>query len=152
MTGIVFYRHLMMKAYLIFISVMLFVQCKHLDKTASTASLENTYWRLSEVDGKPIVTPENSKEVHIVLTTEDSTYRLKGYAGCNGIGGNYTRSGSNISFTVVSTKMFCTEGMEVENFLIGALAKTNHFKISGETLSLYHGDTFLTKFESVYFK
>jgi heat shock protein HslJ len=98
------------------------------------------------------VTPENGKEVNIVLTKEDSTYRLKGYAGCNSIGGSYTRSDNNITFTVMSTKMFCDEGMEIENFLIGALEKTNHFKISGDTLSLYHGDTFLAKFESVYFK
>ena len=55
-------------------------------------TLENTYWKLSEVNGNPVITPEGSKEVHFILTAKGDQKNIKGFAGCNSITGSYTLS------------------------------------------------------------
>jgi heat shock protein HslJ len=134
---------------LILLSILL-PSCKPAEKAGSTASLENTYWKLARMDGKPVMTPENEKEVHIVLTKEGDNRSLKGFAGCNSIGGNYSTESNKISFTVISTKMFCESRMDVENFLLTALNSADQYTVKGETLELYQGYKLLAAFESVY--
>jgi heat shock protein HslJ len=114
-----------------------------------TASLTNTYWKLSEMNGKPVRTPENAKEVHIKFVGDGK--RLQGFAGCNGVGGNYTLGKNNkINMRMISTQMYC-ERMEVENFLSDAVTKADNYRIEGEKLFLMQGKKPLAQFESVYF-
>jgi len=139
-------------AFLLSLLVVLMVQCKSSKTTTMNtpaATLENTYWKLAEMNGQPVITPQDAKEVHMVLGPEQ---RVKGFAGCNSIGGNYTLNGTSIKFTTISTKMFCQDRMDVENFLLNTLTKANTFKINGETLELYEGNTLLTTFRAVYLK
>ncbi|HYG18331.1 MAG TPA: META domain-containing protein [Ohtaekwangia sp.] len=126
-------------------------QCKPTQNTTSVANLENTYWKLSEINGKPVTTAEGVKEVYMVLGKEGSEQRLKGFGGCNNMGGSYTLSGNTIKFIVISTKMAC-DRMDIENFFFNALSRADRYLIKGETLELYQGETFLTRFESVYLK
>lgn len=120
--------------------------------SASTATLENTYWKLAEMNGKPLTTPADAKEVHIVLTNEGDSKRIKGYAGCNSLGGSYTLSGNEIKFIAITTKMMCVDRMDVEDYLLKALSSANRYKIIGETLELYQGDALVARFQSVYLK
>ncbi|HPM32147.1 MAG TPA: META domain-containing protein, partial [Chryseolinea sp.] len=99
-----------------------------------------------------VLTPADSKEIHIILTTVDSEQRLKGFAGCNAIGGNFRTNGNEIHFTVISTKMFCHNRMEIENYLTSALSKAQTYSIEGEALSLYQGKEKLITLQAVYFK
>jgi len=126
-----------------------FVQCKSTESTGSTAHLENTYWKLAEMNGMPVETPDNAREVHIVLSAEKDEKHVKGFGGCNGLGGSYTVEGNKIKFQVLSTKMFC-DRMEVENYLTKALGDADTYQIKGETLELFQGNTFLIRFNSVY--
>jgi len=128
---------------------LVLLQCKSADNTASTARLENTYWKLAEMNGMPVETPENAKEVHIILSAEKEEKRVKGFGGCNGLGGSYSVDGNKIKFQVLSTKMFC-DRMEVENYLTKALGDADTYVIKGETLELFQGNTFLIRFNSVY--
>jgi heat shock protein HslJ len=145
----------MKKIFAILVPVLaaLLFSCSPSKKTAtskSTASLENTYWKLSEAGNKPVITPVNAKEVHIKFVAEGK--RFQGFAGCNTLGGSYGTSGTNnIQILAISTKMACKDRMELENFLTEALSKTNTYKINGEKLFLYHDNILLAKFESVYF-
>ncbi len=141
----------MNKITLLFAILTLF-QCKSTQNDVSTATLENTYWKLSEMNGKPLVTPADTKEVHMILTSIDNEKRVKGFAGCNNMGGNFTLEGNKIHFTIFSTKMFCQERMDVEDFFTKALSKAEAYIIKGEELSLYQGETKLITFQSVYFK
>ena len=134
---------------LVFIALF---NCKPTEKNVSTATLENTYWRLSEVNGKPVTTPADSREVHIILSKDGTETRLKGFGGCNNMGGSYKVEENKISFTVISTKMMCEGRMETEDFLFSVLNKADNYKIKGETLELYQGDEKLTVFQSVYLK
>ena len=142
-----------MKNLLLMFSFLALLHCKPTEKNMSTATLENTYWKLLKVNSKPLVTPADAREVHMILTREGSDTRLKGFAGCNNMGGSYTVNGDAIKFTVISTKMMCSpDRMAPENFLFSVLNSADHFKIKGERLELYQGDKLLTVFESVYLK
>jgi heat shock protein HslJ len=136
---------------LLFFALVLFLQCRSAENNSSVANLENTYWKLAEMNGMPVMTPENAKEVHFVLSSEGNEKRIKGFAGCNGLGGNYTVDGNKIKFTTMTTKMAC-DRLDVENFLTKTLESATTYKINGETLELYEGDTLLATFQSVYLK
>jgi heat shock protein HslJ len=142
-----------MRFTLAIITIAFLGQCKPTEtKTTSAANLENTYWKLTEINGEPLSTPENGREVHIVLTKEGNEGKLKGFAGCNNMGGSYSITDGKIKFTVISTKMMCEDRMDIENFLLGVLNNADNYIIEGENLKLYEGRTFLANFQSVYFK
>jgi heat shock protein HslJ len=134
------------------IALLLLLCCKPPEKSMRTATLENTYWKLSEMNGQPVITPEGDREVHIILAKDGAETRLKGFAGCNNMGGSYSLRENSIKFTVISTKMMCSERMDIENFLFSALEKADRYEINGETLQLYQGNKLLIVFESVYLK
>lgn len=141
-----------MKNVFMLLMVLLFTQCKTVQTAGtSTATLQNTYWKLAEMNGMPVITPPGAKEVHFILTSEGG---IKGFAGCNSLGGSFTRdSDSNkIKFTTITTRMMCSERMDIENYLTSVLSNTDSYKINGEILELYQDNTFLAKFESVYLK
>lgn len=139
-----------MKRLFVALIIVFLACCKPTEKTTSVAHLENTYWKLSEMNGMPVITPADAKEVHMVLASSDGEKTLRGFAGCNGLGGTYTVDGDRIKFTTITTRMFCESRMDVENFLTNVLQQADHYAIKGETLELYEGNTFLAKFDSVY--
>ena len=63
---------------------------------ASTAQLENTYWKFMTLEGKAIESPEDARELHIVLNSENQ--RVTGFPGCNRMMGSYKLNGDKISF------------------------------------------------------
>ncbi len=141
-----------MKNIVILLLAFTLLHCKSAQQNVSTATLENTYWKLAEMNGNLVVTPADAKEVHIILTSVDSEKRLKGFGGCNAIGGNFRTKGNQINFTVISTKMFCESTMEVEYYVTNALSKAQTYSIDGETLSFYNGTEKLITLQAVYFK
>lgn len=111
--------------------------------------LINTYWKLEELDGKAVTTPEDQREAHMVLVGEES--RVRGNAGCNNFFGTYQVEGDSLSFSQVgATMMACLEGMETEAGFLAALGAADRYEISGAMLSLYEGDKLLAKFEAVH--
>ena len=137
-------------------AVAILVQCKSskpATATQATASLLNTYWRLAEMNGEPVQTPAGVREVHIILTVSDQENRIKGFAGCNNLGGSFKQDGKKISFSAFSTKMMCAPAqMKIEDFLFQALTATDNYELKGETLSLMEGQTQLATFQAVYLK
>ncbi|HEY9005334.1 META domain-containing protein [Ohtaekwangia sp.] len=136
---------------ILFFALLISFQCKTAQNNESMAHLENTYWKLADINGMPVETPDGSKEVHFVLSSEGGEKRIKGFAGCNSLGGNYTQDGNKIKFTTITTKMAC-DRLDVENFLTKTLDSADNYKINGETLELYEGNTLLATFHSVYLK
>jgi pentapeptide MXKDX repeat protein len=112
------------------------------------STLQNTYWKLSKINGKQVITPENMKEIHIMFANDGKSF--KGFAGCNGLGGDY-KLGDHQSITIsaISTKMYC-ERMADENFLTNAISKAGRYRIKGEKLLLFQGKELLASFDAVY--
>lgn len=139
--------------FVILLSACLFTQCKSSTATGSSnATLENTYWKLAEMNGMPVITPADSRDVHFILTKTENQNQLKGFAGCNTLAGSYTVEGVKISFTTITTRMFCEGKMEVENYFTKTLSDATAYKINGNVLELYQGETFLARFDAVYLK
>jgi len=118
----------------------------------STAQLENTYWKLSTLNNAPVEMPEGTRELHLVLNSENA--RLNGFSGCNTFMGTYTLEGPKISFSrVAGTMMACAGDMAIERKFHEMLGQVTRWKISGETLQLTDSDgTVLATFESRYMK
>lgn len=113
------------------------------------AALQNTYWKLIELDGKPVQTPANSREAHIILSTERSS--THGHAGCNNFFGNYTSTSDTLTFSALgSTMKACPEGMDTEQAFLQALGETTRYEISGQFLTLFAKDRTLARLEAIY--
>ena len=117
----------------------------------SSAALENTYWKLIEVDGHPAQVLPSEREAHLLLLDGHAS----GGSGCNKLMGSYTHSAPSTLHIgpVASTRMACPpEMMAQETALVTAFERTTRYRIAGETLDLLDGDTVLARFEARYFK
>jgi len=114
----------------------------------SSAPLENTYWRLARLGGKPVPVVASKREPHFVLNGK--TKRIVGSGGCNRFMGNYQQSGNRLTVEKVGmTFMACPEGMEAERDFVAALEQVRSWKILGEHLELFDGNGgFLARFEA----
>jgi putative lipoprotein len=122
--------------------------------TASTAKLEETYWKLTSLTGQAQLVPiaDNQKEAQITLHKQGT--KMMGTAGCNRLFGTYKVTSSQLKFTGVGgTMMACPEPlMKQERNFIAALKATTGFRIRGEELELLAGTKVVAKFHSVYLR
>ncbi len=128
-------------------SVLLLFSCSSSKKSGSKNSpLAGTFWKLTYAGNTPYNPPPGVRLVSMMLN--DSTKNISGFLGCNNLAGNYMLSGKDgITFTVISTKMACqAEAMKIENEFSQALSKANKYKLEGDRLALFDGDTFIAAF------
>src|SRR5262245_16735738 len=100
------------------------------------AQLENTYWKLVELNGKPVVATSRRREPHMRLSPEAKT--LQGSGGCNAMRGVYQLDGARLRFTqIATTRMACPDPyMGQESAFLKVLEATDSFKLSGDKLEL----------------
>ena len=133
-----------------FVLLLLIVQCKPTQVSKSRSSLENTHWRLSEMNGNPIITLEGSRDVYFMMTTQQGQKQITGFAGCNSLTGGYTLSDDKVKFVIATTKMMCPpEQMDVEDFLVKVLTSATSYRIEGDVLELLEGQTALADFKAI---
>jgi heat shock protein HslJ len=102
----------------------------------SSAPIEDIYWKLAEINGKPVIRDGNvAKEAYMMLNKAEK--RLQGNAGCNTISGPYQLSdGNKITLgNIISTKMACP-AMDVETQFLQALQTADTYSRFGDTLLL----------------
>ncbi|WP_310380108.1 META domain-containing protein [Flavobacterium sp.] len=144
---------------LLLLQILLVFSCTSSKSNVSSAmankpnsSLTETYWRLSELMGQPIVREDNKKEIFMIIKLKDN--RVHGFSGCNTFNGMYSLPGeTRISFTkFASTLMACID-MSKENELLEVFEKVDNYAIQGNTLSLNKARMApLAKFEAVLMK
>lgn len=109
------------------------------------ASLEDTHWKLLEVGGQAARAQAGEREAYLLLLDGLAS----GGSGCNKLMGRYT-VGARSQLTLgpmASTRMACTpELMAQESALHAAFARTNSYRIDGNTLELRDGDSVLARF------
>jgi putative lipoprotein len=116
-----------------------------------TATLTNTFWALTWVDGHDLGEPRPEREMHLFL--DPFSDKLRGFGGCNEFFGHYDSSGTALHFSGLgATKMHCQGFMQTETALMNALEQTTTWKLAGDTLEFYDSqETMIAKFESRYF-
>jgi heat shock protein HslJ len=117
---------------------------------ASTAQLLNNYWKLTRLGDQVITTPQETREVHFVLHSENQ--RVTGFSGCNSLMGSYVLDGNELKFDQVGgTLMACTGDMALEREFLAMFGDVSRWQIEGETLELQDaGGKPLAVFESRY--
>lgn len=108
----------------------------------STATLENTYWKLLRLGDQAVQVEDNAREPHLILRVdEDGGRAVSGFAGCNGLAGSFTLEGEHIAFPqLASTLRACATGMDTEQAFHEALAAARRWAIRGEQLTLSDAD------------
>jgi len=121
--------------------------------TTPKMEMQETYWKLTELMGKPVVMNESmKKEIHIILKKEEN--RVQGFSGCNTIMGKYElKEGNRISFSgMASTLMACPDlATEAEfNKMLGTI---DNYSINGNTMTLNKAKMApMARFEAVVMK
>jgi heat shock protein HslJ len=102
---------------------------------AFRASVSGVDWELVELQGQTAPTGAGGRRA--TMRFEADTARVGGFAGCNRYGGTYTLDGSSLRFgPLISTKMACNEGMELEVRLTSALQTTRQYELTSTQLRL----------------
>jgi len=116
----------------------------------STAQLLNTYWKLTQLGDQVISTPQDAREVHFVLHSENQ--RIAGFSGCNQMMGAYMLNGDELRFDRMGgTMMACVSNMDLERKFLGMFSQVAGWEIRGETLQLLDANRKpLATFESRY--
>jgi len=120
--------------------------------TMSTAELFNTYWKLTEIDGEPVVTMPGQREMKLTLHVEEN--KVNGFGGCNSFFGTFTHDVGTIKFgPLAATRKFCAESMDQESQFFKLLSEVANYTITGQVL-LFNDDDGkpVLKLEAVYLK
>lgn len=120
------------------------------DSAKPQASLTNTYWKLTQLDGAPVtMAPQQEREVRITLTDDG---KVQGFTGCNRVMGGYTLAGTALRFTqLAGTRMACPPPlMQLESAVLTKLNSVTGYQLEGEKLILLKDGAPVARFESVY--
>ena len=113
-----------------------FLPIESTNSEIKTASLENSYWKLTRLLDAEIKAPSGEQEPHFVLNPD--THRVSGADGCNRLSGSYQIDGDRITFSqMISTMMACVEGTDTEKAFRDALNEVSTWKITGRQLELF---------------
>lgn len=117
----------------------------------ATADLVGTYWKLTRIGSRPVVSRPAFGEPNLMLTANGE---VSGFGGCNRFTGPFRRDGLTLDLgRMASTMMACVDGMDQEQEFFRALQETRTWKIFGEHLELYGKDgTMVARFEARYGK
>ncbi|MCC7333184.1 MAG: META domain-containing protein [Flavobacteriales bacterium] len=103
-------------------------------KSISPQEFKDKYWKLIELNSKPI---ENNqmKEPHLIISSAEN--RINGSGGCNSFFGEYELFSENgIRFSQMgSTKMACHNDT-IEDDFFKMMSEVNEFSIDGDKLLL----------------
>jgi heat shock protein HslJ len=95
--------------------------------------IEGVKWRLSGFGGTRMAVPANA-------WMELEGGRLRGNAGCNGLGGSYRFEGASIRFRLGPATMMACPALGLENRFRKTLAAIDRYEIRDRTLILKRGE------------
>jgi len=110
------------------------------------------YWKLIELNGKPVKTDSANKEPHIIFKNEGN--RFIGNGGCNNFSGTFQLRGMNgISMSQALATLMACPASDIESQFFRVLAMADNYYVVGDTLVLNKARmTPLARFKTVYMK
>lgn len=107
------------------------------------APLAGTEWTLVELGGR--AAPAGAGGRSATLTLADG--RASGFAGCNQFGAGFVAADPALTFSaVISTRMACSAGMELERDYTAALEATRSYRLTSAGLELIGQGGVLARF------
>lgn len=99
-----------------------------------TASLTNTYWKLTWLKDAPVEVFNNQREPHLILHMDA---RLSGSDGCNRLMGSYQYENALLQFSAIgSTRMACPHGAAQARAIAELLHGNRTVRLEGNELQL----------------
>jgi heat shock protein HslJ len=106
---------------------------------SATVPITDRDWTLTSVGER--TNPMGQGDRAPTLRLDSGESRASGFAGCNRFSGPYTLSGDSLSFgALVSTKMACAQGNDVETAYLAALGSVRSFSVSDSVRTLRSAD------------
>lgn len=106
-------------------------------------NLSGIDWKLTRIEGSAV---ESKKAL---IRFDEQNRRAGGNSGCNGFGGTLVKNGNQIKISqIISTKMFCQEGSDIENKFLNNLERVTNYQITDNRLMLLTGNTKILEFEA----
>ena len=113
----------------------------------ASAPLEQTYWRLRELNGAPVELFPEQPEPHLILRDNG---QASGSDGCNNFFMNWKRKDEAISFSDGgSTLRMCPQGEEQARAMHTMFSKADEWNINGSMLELRSKKSIVAVFEAV---
>jgi heat shock protein HslJ len=112
------------------------ISCKSTKPVAVTpAGLTGTYWKLTELNGRPVSPAAGQKEYFLKLDKESG--RVNAYAGCNQMMGSFTSPDAyRLTFSKMASTMMACPDMSLESEFAKVLESVDNYAIADNTLSL----------------
>jgi heat shock protein HslJ/uncharacterized lipoprotein NlpE involved in copper resistance len=123
------------------------------EQRMSNGILENTYWKLVELGGKPARVAENIPEPHLLL--HPATKQATGSTGCNRFSGSYELRGDSLRLgPLAATRRACIdpEMNRQESSLLEAFENIRGWKVTADTLVLSSKKPPVARFVAVYLR
>lgn len=125
------------------------------DKYIITKQMEiitDRYWKLVQLHGRQIETPEGEREAFLFLSTAEN--RVFGNAGCNSVNGSHELAPmKRLRFSKMATTLMACPNMETEKEFLDVLENTDSYFLKGDTLELFRARMApLARFENVFLK
>ena len=105
-----------------------------LSKTAF--ELYERYWKLVELNGKPVIVDSSFREEPYLIFKEENN-RVVGNDGCNSLSGPFGLEGMNrITISKVAATLMACPDMNTAQQFMEVLQKADHYQIDGDMLTL----------------
>jgi len=114
-------------------------------ESAFRSAVAGVDWQLIELNAK--TAPAGAGGRRVTLRFDADSARVTGFAGCNRFGGSYTMAGDSLRFgPLATTRMACTEGMQLESDLTAALMATRRYELTSTQLKLFGASGAVARF------
>ncbi|WP_294296310.1 META domain-containing protein [uncultured Chryseobacterium sp.] len=125
--------------YTLFITALMFSCTSRQGTDASsgkTADITGKTWKLTELNGKPIMLTNPKANPYFILNKADMRYA--GNGGCNGVGGTFEikQDIMHIKFNQGMSTMIACDDLATERSFTLALLAADSYSIEGNTLTL----------------
>ncbi len=119
-------------------------------KAGVQTSLDNTYWKLVELNGAAVAPREGQREIHLLLRRDGN--RVGGFAGCNQLSGRYQQDGTRLRFVELGSTLVACPFLDDERAFLAALEKVTSYQSLGESLDLRDDAGSIARFRAVYLR
>jgi heat shock protein HslJ len=109
--------------------------------------LVGTEWSVVQLNGQSPGITAGAAAPTLLLAQEDA--RAGGFAGCNRFTATYALTSDRLRFSpIATTRMFCNEGMDLEQRYVTALEATRAYRLVGPRLELVADAGVVARFEA----
>ncbi|MGQ0646875.1 MAG: META domain-containing protein [Gemmatimonadaceae bacterium] len=116
-------------------------------KTSAPPTITDRDWELIALGDR--ANPLGAGQKPVTMRLSGDSVRASGFSGCNRYAGPYSLSGDTLTFgPLMSTKMFCADGDEVERGYLAALGTVSTYQISDSILTLSSASAPLARFRA----